>query len=167
MESHEGNQSEYIELTPENASNLVELRLSIDANKTEEKLKREAEKFTTKEGYKAFLSKQGEVFTGYVQVILKEDHLHEGAPHIEGLEELAHLARIGVISELQGQGIGPGLLAKAEEWAKEHGRKGMWLGYLVSNEPALKLYARSGYKDVVEFMDPKKGQMRRIATKYF
>ena len=154
------------EVTLDNANDLTQLRLTIDNNKTPEELKKESEKFASREGYKAFIVRKGESPMGYVQVKLEEE-LPPEAGAIEGLENMAHLARIGVVEECRGQGIGPKLLAIAEKWAHDEGKAGMWLGYLVSNEAAARLYEGAGYEDVAEFTDPLKGKLRRITVKRF
>ncbi len=153
-------------VTPENKDKLSELRSRIDKDKSKEKLVHEAEKYAEGEGRVAFISEQEGTTTGFVEIILDEE-LPVGASEISNLNELAHLARIGVTEEYRGRGIGKKLLAEAEEWAKQEGKKGMWLDYLTTNDRAQHLYASAGYKDVAEFTDTSKNKPRRIAVKMF
>jgi aminoglycoside 6'-N-acetyltransferase I len=155
------------EVTNENADNLVALRQTINKDKSLEKLQAEAEKYVEGKDRKAFLSMQGEVATGFVEVKSEEAELPDGAPEMLGLDGLAHLERIAVAEKFRGQGIAKELLSKAEEWAKQQGRKGIWLDCLVENVAAGKLYESAGYRDAVEFTDPKKGKQRKIVAKYF
>lgn len=160
-------QLQFVEVTAENADLLVELRSKIDREKTSGKLIHEAEKYGKGKERRAFIVLEGTEPIGFVEVELNDDDLPQGAPEIEGLDDLAHIARIAVVEEFRGKGIGKKLLYKAEEWAKENGKQGVWLDYLVENEAAERLYKSAGYKDIAEFLDLAKNKMRRIAAKEF
>ena len=153
-------------VTSENANKFIELRSRIDNDKSIQKLSLEAEKYVKGESRIAFISQQGDIPTGFVE-IMEEDELPIGAPEFNDLRDYAHLARIGVIEEYRGRGIGKKLLAEAEDWAKQQGKKGVWLDYLTVNEEAKHLYSSFGYKDACEFIDPNKGKARKIAVKTF
>jgi len=156
-----------IGVTPENVGVLMELRSIIDGVKDTNKLRNEAESYSQGRNNKALISKLGEIPAGFVEAKLESDDLPGDAPRIEGLNGLAELSRIGVIEEYRGKGIATKLISAIEEWARQNGKKGMWLDYLASNEAASRLYARTGYTDVAQFLDNKKNKTRRIATKYF
>lgn len=169
MKSPEENKqpSEFHEVGFENMQSLVALRSKTDNDKDLHDLQNEAEAYAKGDGRRAFLSHEGETATGFVEIKLHEDDLPEGAPEVEGLGEFAHVARIAVLEEYRGKGIGPQLLAEGEAWAQHAGKEGMWLDYLAKNEAAEKLYKRAGYEVVAEFMDTKKNKMRRIVKKRF
>jgi [ribosomal protein S18]-alanine N-acetyltransferase len=60
--------------------------------------------------------------------------------------KLARLYSIAVAPHVGGRGLGPRLLAAAEEAAKRRGRRGMRLEVHVSNKRAIARYAKSGYR---------------------
>jgi ribosomal protein S18 acetylase RimI-like enzyme len=54
---------------------------------------------------------------------------------------------LGVVGELQSQGIGTRLIGKAEKLAKQRGYQAIGLGVEKINERARELYERLGYRD--------------------
>ena len=154
-------------IVKENAGKLAEIRSKTDAKKSLSELEREAEKYAKGINRKAFISIENGTTTGFVQIIANETELPAGSPRIDGLDTLAHLARIAVDKDHRGRGVAKKLLSRAEDWAKGQGKDGMWLGYLADNLAAEKLYKGAGYEDVAEFIDTEKQKMRRIAIKHF
>lgn len=55
------------------------------------------------------------------------------------------LLDIFVVREHRGKGIAKLMMAKAEEWSRQHGGKEMWLNAGWFNEDALGLYRRLGF----------------------
>lgn len=72
--------------------------------------------------------------------------LHKGT-------RLARLYSIAVSSQARGQGIGKSLLLALEHEASEQGRLDMRLEVAKSNEGAIKLYQRLGYRSFGEYVD--------------
>jgi ribosomal protein S18 acetylase RimI-like enzyme len=60
--------------------------------------------------------------------------------------KLARLYSIAVAPHVGARGLGPRLLAAAEEAAKRHGRRTMRLEVHVRNKRAIARYAKSGYR---------------------
>lgn len=58
----------------------------------------------------------------------------------------AHVGELGVLREHRGRGIGTALLAECEEIARAAGQKWLRLGVLASNEGAIRLYERTGFR---------------------
>ena len=168
MEALEKNHlPKFEDITLGNAQILTDLRLRIGNDKTPEELVRKAHKFATDPNRKAIISMEGDVPTGFVEMMIESSDLHQDSPAID-LEGLAHIVRIAVVEQYRRRGIGEALMNQADEWAKTHGKKGIWLDYLAANEKAGKLYEKLGYKDAVEFVDTKKKQkIRRVTVKYF
>lgn len=60
----------------------------------------------------------------------------------------AHLLNISVAASAQGQGVGRGLLAWVDAQAEAHGLASVLLEVRVSNERALRIYERAGYRRI-------------------
>ncbi len=167
MKNPEGlNQFQFTEITLENANLLTDLRLKINNDKPIEVLKTESVEYANDPNRKAFISVEGDILTGFVQLMVESNDLRADAPKVD-IQNLAHLVRIAVVEEHRKKGIGKALLLQAEQWAIDHGKKGIWLSYLAMNDEARKLYLKAGYKDAAEFIDTKKGKLRRITIKLF
>ncbi len=161
-----------ITVTEANDQLLFEVRLAVDGPFEElaevTKVQREALRYGAQiDDTQAFLAIENGMCVGYVEVMLSEPTYHVGAPadKLDGLVELAHIARIGLTETARGKGIATTLLTHAEGWIKLKGKTGMWLGYALKNKPAGKLYSRFGFANLVEFEDPIKKRMRRIVMK--
>lgn len=148
------------------ADELKMLRLKTDEDCDLVKLDREVQKYIEDNDRIAFISREGDVVIGFVEAKLT-DELPAGSPPIDGISDFAELARIGVLSEYRRKGIAKQLMQRAEEWARQSGKYGMWLDYLVTNESAANLYENNGYAVAAEFMDPKKNKMRKVGVKKF
>jgi ribosomal protein S18 acetylase RimI-like enzyme/predicted double-glycine peptidase len=90
-----------------------------------------------------------------VFLVMEKDHvivayglvlLHKGT-------RLARLYSIAVSSQVRGQGLGKMLLLALEHAASEQGRLDMRLEVAKSNEGAIKLYQRLGYRSFGEYID--------------
>ncbi len=57
----------------------------------------------------------------------------------------AHLSVLAVDKSAEGQGVGSGLLAASEQWARDRGSDRLTLSALVTNARARGLYERRGY----------------------
>jgi ribosomal protein S18 acetylase RimI-like enzyme len=62
--------------------------------------------------------------------------------------EFAGVYGMWVAPEARGQGIGGALLDAVEGWAREAGYDHIGLGVTTTNEPAIRLYAGHGYRDL-------------------
>ena len=58
----------------------------------------------------------------------------------------ARVGSVGVTVALRGQGIGPKLMALAEEWARKRGASDLTLNVWAFNEHALHMYKELGYE---------------------
>ncbi len=58
-----------------------------------------------------------------------------------------HIFLLYVIPEYRHRGIGKGLMAYIENWAKERGNRQIGLQVFLSNTPALNLYHQLGYQE--------------------
>jgi ribosomal-protein-alanine N-acetyltransferase len=85
-------------------------------------------------GYHARLLVGGETLMGYYVAM-------------KGVDEV-HLLNLTVAPAHQGQGWGRLLLEAMDTWARSVGAQTAWLEVRVSNEPALRLYERHGYRRV-------------------
>ena len=66
-------------------------------------------------------------------------------PELLSLEPSAHLEAIAVAEGLEGQGVGPKLLASVEQAASDRGARTMSLHVFASNRRARAFYEKSGY----------------------
>ena len=151
------------EVNESNEGVLANLRVIIDGVRPE-RIEKEIKNFSSTSDRRAFIAQGSHSPVGYVETKIGE------IPEIEvkdtDIQELGHLARIGVVTEARGQVVGKQLLQVAEEWLKLKGKKGVWLDYRADNEDAKQLYSTNGYVDLTEFTD-KKNLLRRIAIKEF
>lgn len=149
-----------------NSDLLYRARLEIDGPFEDTgKLLEEVKAYAVGGSKNAFVYLEGENAIGYIELMLVED-IPEGCPHIEGLETLGHIARIGVVKRKRGKGIGTRLLKYCEAWFKLNKKNGVWLDYLAKNKEAVGLYEKNGYKNSAEFPDKKDAKrIRRVAIK--
>ncbi len=151
-----------IDIEPHNSSILHDLRKQVD-KANDDKLTAEVRKYSEgEEGRKAIIALDNLTPSGYVEMKPSEE-LPEGTTSRGDLNEYAHLARVGVLPEARGRGIGKRLMQTAEEWAKEQDKKGLWLDYLANNKPAEALYRSLGYAVVELFTD--KDNRKRVLVK--
>lgn len=152
-------------ITASDVNLLFEVRFAVDGPFTNpEKVWREVRKYAAGKQCRAYVVCEGDKAVGYVECKLDDD-LPAGAPHIDGLEMIGHVARIGVRKEQRGRGIGKQLLRQAELWLQSEGKSGACLGYHSNNTAAGVLYSHSGYRDVAVFKDGDRDRMRKIAVK--
>lgn len=141
-----------------NKSILHDLRNQIDHPKDKNKLKSEINAYSTNEhGRQAIVVFDGFKPVGYVEIKLSETPPDE-AKTTENLNSYAELARIGVLSEINGanfrkKGIGRKLMEEAEGFAFNNGKKGLWLEYKDNNPNAEPFYNKMGYKIISRFTD--------------
>ncbi len=162
--------SEHINFTivkADDVEKLIELQQVINEDKDVDKLKDETKEYIDNPEKQAFFLKVGDEIVGYILVDLEGEGLPKGAPEDFDVSNLARVSKVGVSKEYSGKHLGEELLKEAENLAKKEGKDGMYLDYLASNEPAVKLYSRSGYEQKAEFTDPKKQKLRRIGIKRF
>jgi ribosomal protein S18 acetylase RimI-like enzyme len=82
---------------------------------------------------------------GFIHLQPGNDYYHK-EPH-------GHIADIIVAPDGEGRGIGKLLMAKAEEWAREHGYRRLTLSVFAQNVRARELYGRLGYgEDMMKFV---------------
>ena len=159
-------------IIPASASKLFEARFAIDGPHIDNReLWEEVEEYVQGiECRRAFiaLDRRNKIL-GYIECKLEETGLPPGAPPVQGLEKLGHIARLGVREEDRGKKIGTKLLEEAERWLRSMGRSGAWLDFHSQNVGAIKLYTRGNYLDEVAFPDKKPGnkekRLRVIAKK--
>lgn len=90
-----------------------------------------------------FLYADGEL-AGYIKV-------NDGSAQTElGDPESLELERIYVTARRQGMRLGETLLRKAEERARELGKRRLWLGVWEKNEKALRFYRKHGFARIGE-----------------
>jgi len=153
------------QITESDANLLFEVRFAVDGPFADpEKVWREVRKYAAGKECRAYVVCEGDVAIGYVECKLNDD-LPAGAPPLDGLESIGHVARIGVRKEARVRGIGKQLLEQAELWLRSEGKSGACLGYHSQNTEAEAFYARCGYRDVAVFKDGAKDRMRKIAVK--
>lgn len=154
------------EVLPAGAPELARLRQEID-NVDHDKAQQEAEKFANHEGGRAaiFALVRFGTAVGYAEVKSSEDLPENSSVEVD-TSEYGHLARIGVSKDSREMGVGKKLIKSAEDWAQKQGKSGLWLEYLNENEPARRLYEKSGYKIIGKFYD-EMGKHRIIVAKEF
>jgi len=152
-------------VTSSNVELLFEARLAIDGPDLDlEKLRDEVTNFAEgKDGRRAFIICEGEQVLGYVECKL-HGNLNSAVGNLGGLENIGHVAKIGVRAEHRVKGIGTRLLVAAHDWLRLERKLGVWLDYHSENKSAIALYAKSGYKEIVRFPDPKKPRRSRIVA---
>jgi len=154
-----------VEVSPNQTGLLIELRKDID-NVDDEKIKKEAGKYSQKKnGRIAFIAMNYNHPLGYLEAKDKEE-FPENIKAKDKLNNLAHLARIGVKVEARRKGVAKSLLNKAQEWALKREKIGFWLDYRQDNITAAKFYKNSGFINIQEYED-KKGIKRFLAIKKF
>jgi ribosomal-protein-alanine N-acetyltransferase len=85
---------------------------------------------------------------GYqAQVLVAGDTLVGYFVAMKGVDEV-HLLNITVAPELQGQGWGRLMLDALATWSRGQGAQWLWLEVRQSNQRALQVYARYGFKQV-------------------
>jgi ribosomal-protein-alanine N-acetyltransferase len=87
-------------------------------------------------GYQAQLLVAGETLLGYFVAM-------------KGVDEV-HLLNITVVPEYQGQGWGRVMLDALALWSRSQGAQWLWLEVRTSNQRALRIYERYGYRRVGE-----------------
>ena len=85
-------------------------------------------------GYQAQLLRGGDTLLGYFVAM-------------KGVDEV-HLLNITVAPPFQGQGWGRVMLDALALWSRAEGAQWLWLEVRVSNERALRIYERHGYRRV-------------------
>jgi ribosomal protein S18 acetylase RimI-like enzyme len=158
------------QVTVENSKILELLRQEIDGESNTSpgpKFTQELSQYQEGIDHRAFLIKEGETAIGYVELDLHEDYIPKGANEekCEVLKNYAHIARIGLLSEYRGKGIGKTLLKYAEGIARESGSEAIWLDYLPEKEHLVEFYESAGYRIFEEFPDGDKKRLRRIVLK--
>jgi len=72
-----------------------------------------------------------------------------GAPApVEGQPGSAALFAMWVAPKVRGRGVGGALIEAVEGWARAEGYVQIGLGVTTTNEPAIRLYERKGYRDI-------------------
>lgn len=82
-----------------------------------------------------------------------------------GLFEFLFVQFLAVPENLRGQGLGSQLLARAEDWAKERGLKGMWLDTFAFGAPDF--YRAHGFIEFGTIEDHPAGSRRHFFLKRF
>lgn len=80
--------------------------------------------------------------------VVREDGMLLGYCVVMMAPDDAHLLNISVASQAQGQGVGRGLLAWVDAQAAAHGVPSVLLEVRVSNERALRIYEKAGYRRI-------------------
>ena len=80
-------------------------------------------------------------------LLLGYAEIEHPAPCPEQPSNTTELVRLYVIRHSQGRGLGGRLITAAENQAKDLGANSLWLTAWVGNMPALRFYARQGYRD--------------------
>ncbi len=79
-------------------------------------------------------------------------HLQTGTDYYNR-EEHGHISDVIVAPEGEGRGIGSLLIAKGEEWAREHGYRWLTLSVFAQNLRAREVYKRLGYgEDIMKYV---------------
>jgi GNAT superfamily N-acetyltransferase len=73
---------------------------------------------------------------------------------------LANLFQMWVAPEARGHGVAAALLDAAVAWARASGARTMQLGVVCGNDPALRLYARAGFRSTGEPEPQRPGSSR-------
>lgn len=170
-ESRERLSFDAVAVSNENVKVLEKLRTEIDGeeNASGDKFASELRRYESGDNHKGFLVEVDKKAVGYVEVDLHEDYIPKGADKVlcKELQQYAHIARIGLLPEHRGKGLGTTLLQHAEDWVKSQNSKAIWLDYLPESENLIKFYESAGYQTFTEFKDGEKSRMRRIAVKHF
>lgn len=141
---------------------LIALREKIDGVEHDRVL-REVTRYTERSDRRAFIANKNNKPVGYVEVVETEE---PPAGIQTDLSDFGHLARIGVIKEGRGQGIGGKLLVEAETWLQKQGAKGVWTERKETNEASGHLFQGAGYKNTETFQG-KDGTRRVLMIKEF
>jgi ribosomal protein S18 acetylase RimI-like enzyme len=73
-----------------------------------------------------------------------------GAPEALSGEKCIELARLYVLEEFQGEGLGAAMLHACEQYAMNEGYEAMWLGVWEHNPKAIAFYQHLGYREFGE-----------------
>lgn len=157
---------EIVAVAGENIQELGKIRREVDGEE-HTPLEKELKRYAEGGNLSAFLIREGEKVIGYVEVDLEEDYIPTGVDRelYKELQEYAHIARIGLLTEYLENKIANKLLKHAETWATTHGAPAIWLDYLPGNEPLVRFYEGAGYKEFTTFKDGSRERMRRIVVR--
>jgi len=89
-----------------------------------------------------FLMKQKSNFIGYAKLIM------ESPPKFVQEKNLVHMERLYFDKRFQGRGAGTVLLKHCEEFVRNKGYLGLWLGVWDENQEAISFYKAKGYEKV-------------------
>jgi GNAT superfamily N-acetyltransferase len=87
------------------------------------------------------------------QVIVRLDGTPTGMAggfHLDGDPQVAELVSLWIAPEARGKGLGDALMTAVEDWARRAGARVLKLSVVEGNDPAHKLYLRSGFTDTDE-----------------
>lgn len=90
-----------------------------------------------------YVGLRDEAVVAMVQIIIKNA---DNDPDLANGDDIAHIHNLRVRKELQGMGIGKRMMAFVEDKAGEMGKTTLTLGVDDTNERAIKLYGKIGYK---------------------
>ncbi|WP_241680232.1 GNAT family N-acetyltransferase [Metabacillus mangrovi] len=134
--------------TVQDASEMSSLRLQIDGE-TENLDREPGEAFIDANGFKQLISKDAESPVNLFLVAEAGGQI-AGFSRCEGstLKRFSHKAEfgVGILKEYWGHGIGRNLLSESIAWAEAAGLKKMTLNVLETNQKAIELYQKQGFK---------------------
>ena len=88
-----------------------------------------------------------------------------GIAEFDGMENCAELQKLYLDGSVKGKGYGKELLKKAEDFAKGAGYKKLYLETHTSLTTALKLYEKTGYRQIEKPCSAQHGAMNRFYLK--
>ncbi|PAD47539.1 GNAT family N-acetyltransferase [Shouchella clausii] len=92
----------------------------------------------TDPSFTIYVAKEEEAVVGYIAL---REHMHYFTEEKQG-----YVAALVVASEHEGKNVGKRLLAKGEQWAKDHGYTYLKLEVFGANKRAISLYQKAGYQ---------------------
>jgi aminoglycoside 6'-N-acetyltransferase I len=110
---------------------------------SEEEALREGESILISDHQQAFLAKEGNQYTGFVQVSLRNEFV-EGATG----SPVAYIEGIFVHAAYRMLGIGKELTGKAEEWAVEQGCAEIASDAELENKSSIAFHKKAGFREV-------------------
>lgn len=130
------------------AKDLSEIRLQIDGE-TENLDREKGEGYIDIQGFETLIKTDTENKKNLFLVAVVNDKI-VGFSRCEGniLKRFAHKVEfgVGVLKDYWGHGIGKNLLQESISWADSNGIKKITLNVLETNEKAIKLYEKLGFK---------------------
>lgn len=134
--------------TVEDAKELSEIRLQIDGQ-TENLDREKGEGYIDEQGFEQLIKTDTEHKKNLFLVAVVNDKI-VGFSRCEGniLKRFAHKVEFGVavLKDYWGYGIGKNLLKESIAWADSNGIKKITLNVLETNEKAIRLYEKFGFK---------------------